>query len=762
MKPEKISTIVFTAYVLLSIFILSNCISEFTFNKSDELSLVDQVYPLLDAANSRWIYFASASRPFGMVNLSPDTQLEGDWGSGYIYDTDTIKGFSHIHGWQIGGVSVMPVSFENDAVSLLNDYYSPFDHAEEIAKVGYHKVELKRFNIKAELTSTKRVGFHQYHFPSGQKSGVIFQLSGNLGPSEMKDGKIIKVDNYTLHGEITNGPTIRRPKDFKVFFVIKFDSEIDSIIVSPKSALALFKKSQEVSKMKVGISYTSIENASLNISEELPEWDFQQIVNESRNEWNEWLGRIELKTNDSIQTRRFYTDLWHALQGRRTISDFNGAYPDNTKSEFRIGQIPLNKEGKPKFNHYNSDSFWGAQWTINTLWGLVYPEIYSEFVQSMMLYYKDGGLVPRGPSGGNYTYVMTGASSTPFIVSAFQKGIEIGDPEEVYEALKKNHMSLGIMAKAGYEHNTSLGGGLEHYLKLGFVPYPIPEGKFGFHQDGASLTLEYAYQDFTLAQMAKALGKVEDYNYFMQRSLNYKNVYDDESGWIRPKDIDGKWKEPFDPYEYENGFNESNGAQSTWFVGHDIKGLAELMGGEAKATEKLNGQFEVAAKRGFTSGNSHERGEDPERARIPINYGNQPSMQTAYIFNKLGRPDLTQYWAKEIIEKAFSGLSPDTGYNGDEDQGLMGSLAVLLKLGIFQLNGGTDQNPNYELGYALFDEVNIKLNNGKKLKFIKQGSGRYIDEVKFNNTNLTNLEIRHDELMKGGELVFKMKAETNN
>ncbi len=290
-----------------------------------------------------------------------------------------------------------------------------------------------------------------------------------------------------------------------------------------------------------------------------------------------------------------------------------------------------------------------------------------EFVQSFMQYYADGGLIPRGPSGGNYTYVMTGASATPFIVSAIQKGIVSENLEEIYEALKKNHLPGGIMGKAGYEHNTDLGGGLKHYIENGYVPYPIPEGNFGFHQDGASLTMEYAYQDWTLAQLAKKLGMEEDYQYFMKRALNYKNVYDSETTWMRPKDIHGLWLADFDPYNYEHGFNESNGAQSTWFVPHDLEGLAGLLGGKEKAVLKLNEQFEIAEKLGFTSGDAHDRELHPEYSSIPINYGNQPSMQTAQVFNYLDRPDLAQYWTRKVVDAAFSKLSPASGYNGDEE-----------------------------------------------------------------------------------------------
>ena len=476
------------------------------------------------------------------------------------------------------------------------------------------------------------------------------------------------------------------------------------------------------------------------------------------------LGRIKVEGNTEQQQRRFYTDLWHALQGRRVISDVNGAYPDNTGDQFRIGQIPLNEQGKPQFNHYNSDSFWGAQWTINTLWGLAYPDIYEEFVQSLLLYYQDGGLLPRGPSGGNYTHVMTGASSTPFVVSAFQKGIEGFDTELAYAAMKKNHLAGGTMGRAGYEHDSELGGGLEDYINKGFVPFPNPNGNFGFHQDGPSLTMEYAYQDWTLAQMAKALGKEEDYKYFLQRSGNYRNVFDKESGWMRPKDVTGKWKEPYDPYEYErSGFNESNGAQHTWFVPQDLNGLAELMGGREKAIQKLNSQFEQAAEMGFTSGDSHDRETHPEYRRVPINYGNQPSIQTLFVFNQLGRPDLNQYWTHQVIDSVYSGLTPYTGYNGDEDQGLMGSLAVLLKMGLFQMTGGTEENPVYQIGSPYFDKITIHLPEayypGGAFEIIarnRSGQNIYIDSASWAGKRLDALELRHKDIVQGGILQLNM------
>ena len=731
-------------------------------------NLTDKVYPLLDTENSRWFFFSSASRPFGMVNLSPDTEIDGAWGSGYKHGVDTIKSFSHIHAWQISGLSVMPVTVSNEKSDIIfADFYSKFSHDKEIIKPGYHKVELERYNIKAELTSTKRVGFHKYSFPKNKNAGILFNLNTVLGPCDNVDGVLEKTGDKELSGKLVAAATRRRPRPLIIYFKIELDKDIKTVEKDDKTGnyLIRFESTGEPVLMKAGISYTSIKNAANNIKAELPLWNFDKVVEDSHNEWESLLSRIEVKGGSDLDQKRFYTDLWHSLQGRRIISDVNGAYPDNTSDTFRVGQIPLNENGKPKFNHYNSDSFWGAQWTINTLWGLVYPEIKEEFVKSLLQYAKDGGLIPRGPSGGNYTYVMTGASSTPFIVSAIQQGIITKDLEDIYQTLKKNHMLGGIMAKSGYEHNTNLGGGLKHYINNGFVPYPIPEGEFGGHQEGAGLTMEYAYQDWTLAQLAKKLNHKEDYDYLLHRSKNYTNVYDTSSGWMRPKDEGGKWLENFNPYQIKVGFVESSSAQSTWFVPHDLTGLASLMGGNDKAVEKLNNQFKASEELNFTSGNSHAQELHPEYRRIPINYGNQPSIQTAFVFNALGRPDLTQYWSRKVIDKAFSGLSPATGYNGDEDQGLMGSLAVLMKMGLFQMNGGTDNNSEYQIGSPIFDVVTINLNQDyyKGEKFVIKAKNNdpnnvYLNKATHNEEAILDFTIKHKDITNGGELILEMNS----
>ena len=744
---------------------------------------VDLVYPQLDSENSRWIFFSSACRPFGMVNLAPDNDATGDWGSGYRYERDSVQFFSHIHGWQLSGIPVMPVTgtFKGHLGSKI--YGSAYSHDKEVVRPGYHSVFLESYGIKAELTSTTRVGFHRYQFPASKESYILLDLATFLGPSGTVKGAAKKVSDNEIKGYALMDKTTRRPKPVYVFFDIQFDTPFESMSDwqdgkilgaatdyegSNGGVFLKFNTSKgKTVQMKVGISYVDEDQAALNIQEELPHWDFDKVVRESQEVWNTYLTKIEIEGGTLQQQRRFYTDLWHSLLGRRIISDANGKYCDMTGPERKIKQIPLGKDGKPLFNHHNSDSFWGAQWTITTLWDLVYPKIASDFINSMLMMYDDGGLIPRGPSGGNYTAVMTGATTTPFIVGAYMKGIRTFDVNKAYEGMRKNHMPGGMMGKAGYEHNTANGGGIEYYMDKGYVPYPLDK-KWGIHQDGAAQTLEYASQDWCLAQMAKTLGKTKDYEYFMDRSTNWKNLFDPQTGWIRPKNMQGKFKEPFDPYQYENGFVEGNAAQATWFVPHDLQGLAKKMGGNDLTAAKLEASFKAAAKYDFTSGKSHSKELVEEYRRIPINYGNQPSIETAFVFNHIGYPWLTQYWSRKVVEQAFSDLTTSKGYNGDEDQGLMGSLAVLMKIGLFEMNSGSEVRPIIELGSPIFDKITIHLDpayyKGKTFEIeVKNNKPEnyYIQSATLNGKPLKSQWLFNDQITGGGKLTIELGPEAN-
>lgn len=767
--------------VLFLAFFISVSYAQKTVIKTRKSDLVEV---MVDAANSRFFYFSSATRPFGMVNLSPDMNLKGVWNTGYKYNEDTIRCFSHIHCWELSGIPVLPTTGKFKGHLGSDVYGSTYSHQNEIAKPGYHKIKLNTYGVTAEMTSTTRVGFHRYTFPKSDSSFIQFDFTTVLGSSETQEAKVTQTSDKQIVGEVVMAATIRRPKPITVYFVADFDKPFDQFggwkdgsiinvakeISGPRTgAFVRFKTNEnDVRMMKVAISYVSIEEAKKNLKAELVHWDFTRVVNESANEWDNWLGRIEVEGGTNIEQRRFYTDLFHALQGRRIVSDVSGSYIDNTGAKPLARNIPLGADGKPKYKMYNSDSYWGAQWSLNTLWHLVYPEVTEDFINSMLKMYDDGGLIPRGPSGGNYTYVMTGATTTPFIVSAYLKGIRGFDMAKAYEGMRKDHFPGGMMSKAGYEHKTFKGGGIEEYISMGYVPHPLHPIKYGFHQDGAAQTLEYAYQDFAMAQIAKVLNKQSDYDLFMQRSGNYKNVFNKEIGWMLAKDRSGKWADPVDILQYEHGFNEGNAAQYSWFVPHDVPGLIALHGGKDKFTDKLNFAFTEARKHGFVSGKSENPPEREAQRRVYINYGNQPCMQTPFLFNYAGKPWLTQYWTRQLIDSVYSGISPQKGYSGDEDQGLMGSLAVLLKIGLFSTDGGTSEKPFYEITSPIFKKITIKLNEkyypGKQFVIEAKNNvpgNLYIQSAILNGTAISKPFFDHSALIKGGSLLLQMGASPN-
>lgn len=770
--------------LLVSLFLLRGTVSSAQGVSKPKPRFVDLVEPMVDAAHSRFFYFSSASRPFGMVNLSPDMVLKGTWNTGYRYNEDTIKVFSHIHCWELSGIPVLPTTGAFKGQLGPDNYGSSYSHQQEIARPGYHKVVLKDYGVTAELSSTTRVGFHKYTYPKSADSHILFDFTTMLGSSETQSARVKKVSNQSIEGEVTMAATIRRPKPITVYFVTDFDKPFESfngwqdgkltgvqeqVSGSHNGVYVSFATAaNEIRQMKVAISYVSIEEARKNMQAELPHWDFNRIVKESSNEWNEWLSRIQVEGGTLTEQRRFYTDLWHALQGRRIVSDVSGTYIDNTGAQPRKRQIPLGANGKPKFNEYNSDSFWGAQWSLNTLWHLVYPEVTESFINSLLLMYDDGGLIPRGPSGGNYTYVMTGAATTPFIVSAYLKGIRGFDIAKAYEGMRKDHFPGGMMSKVGYEHTTFKGGGIEEYMELGYVPYPLSKIKYGFHMDGATQTLEYAYQDYALAQMAKVLGKKEDYEVFSKRALNYQNVFNKDTGWMWTRNREGKWNQPIDILQYEHGFEEGNAAQYTWWVPHDVKGLINMMGGAEVFANKLNRSFLEARTHSFVSGKSENPTDQELLRRVYINYGNQPCMQTPFLFNYAGKPWLTQYWTRQLIDSVYSGISPQKGYSGDEDQGLMGSLAVLLKIGLFSTNGGTSEKPFYEISSPVFNKITIKLHPkyypGKEFVIVARNNAPgnvYIRKASLNGISWNQPWFLHDTLVKGGKLVLDMDASPN-
>lgn len=741
---------------------------------------VDLVNPFVDSHRSRWFFFSSACRPFGMVSLSPDTDTEHSWGSGYLYDSKQIRCFSHVHNWQMSGVAVMPTVGEFKGHLGMNAYQSAFTHDGEIAKPGYHKVKLTDYDITAELTSTMRVGFHCYTFPKSDASYILFDTGAFLAHGPTAYSEVWKVSDKEIAGWEMMERTGRRPKDTPVYFYAQLSKPMDKVVswregriesnsnperISGKNAgMAVRFKTEKDEKvmLKVAISYVSVEQARKNMLTELSGWDFEQVKQSSFSEWNDWLGRIEVEGGSREQQIKLYTDLWHALLGRHVVSDADGHYMDMTSDFPRIRQIPLGEDGKPLYNHHNFDAWWGSHWSLNILWSMAYPKVMDNFCNTMIDMYQNGGLIPRGPSGGNYTYVMIGDPAVSFFASAYNKGIRNYDAELAYEGLRKNAFVGGIRDHAGYEHSkTAYSGGMKYYEEWGYVPDGRKDVE-GMHTTGASMTLEYAYQDWCLAQMAKTMGKLQDYEFFMKRSKNYRNLWNPESGYMQPRGEDGNWLPYFDPLELteKGGFCESNSAIYSHYVPHDMAGLIELYGGADQYVKRLNANFEKSESYGFFRSNKTKEGNWTD-------YGNQPGTGMAHLFSYAGAPWLTQKWVRKV-KAAYCDVTPYGGYRDDEDQGQMGALGVLMAIGLFEVDGGCAEKPFYEITSPLFDKVTIHLDNryysGKTFQIITKGNSTdnmYIQNASLNGKKWNKCWFYHEDFIKGGTLELKLGAKPN-
>ena len=730
------------------------------------------VEPRVGTTQTRWIHFSSACRPFGMASLSPDTRVSGDWGCGYYFEDSQIVGFSHVHDWQIAALLVMPVVGEVDPRGGPEAFASPFSHDDEVVKPGDHRVFLQRYGISAELTATLRAGVHRYTFPSGQPAAILVDLASTLGPSDMGEATLRQLSPRRFEGSVVNLPTRRRPKPLRVFFAIELDHDatLESFQGDAAHGTVHAIEGEQIRArlrldpvtrpvvLKAAISYTSCEAAWENMRAEAGDREFDAIRREAQGEWNSWLGRIEVEGGTDAQRARFYTDLFFALAGRRTFSDHAGTYIDNTGAVPTVRQIPRDETGAPRYRHFNSDAFWGAQWSITLLWSLAYPEIVDQFCSGFLDMYRDGGLIPRGPAGGNYTFVMTSAQTTALYVSAIHQNIaRFDDVEEVYQALRKNHFPGGLMSKCGYEHDTCLGGGIEDYMALGYIPEDLPP--VGFHTNGAAQTLEHAYNDWCLSQLARTLGKDEDARLFAARSQNYRNLFDANTGFMRPRHRDGSWLEPYDPFN-KRGWTEAGGWSYTFYVPHDVPGLIECFGSEDRFFAKLEECLSLAERDRFVAPHG-------EHEKNTLDFGNEPALAVAHLFHVAGRPHRTQYWVRRIFDTLKGGNSPRDGYGGDEDQGMMGAWNALVAMGLFSVDGACGVTPTYQLTTPIFDRITIHRDAryGPGGSFTIEAIGNrpgelgYLHSAALDGAPLPKLELTYGQFNSGNRLVVQVGAE---
>ncbi|MDR0815419.1 MAG: GH92 family glycosyl hydrolase, partial [Bacteroidales bacterium] len=742
--------------------------------------------PVINTADCRFDFFASASVPFGMVGLSPDTKHGDLWKSGYQWNEEYILDFSHIHNAQTAGVPVMPVTGACKGHLGLQASKSRFSHDKETVEMGYHKVYLEDYGITAELTSTCRVGLHRYTFPEAQEAHLLFDLGAALGPTQMDNAYVRQTGANEIEGYSIQTPTFRRKKPSIVFFVARTDRnfdgfagwkdsvlvEADNNIIAGKGSGAYLTfrhlKAGETILLKVAVSNVSLANARMNMETELPHWNFQQVKNDARKAWNDYLEVFRIEGGTHEQQVKFYTDLMHTGVGKRIANDVNGAYTDNTGALPVIRQLPM-ANGKPEHTFLEADGLWGSHWTLNILWSLVYPQYGNWMAETFLDYYRNAGTLARCSWGGNYSYVMVGDHATPLLAALLSTGRATFDEELAYAGARKNAFPGGIRDRAGYEAGEHpAGGGIDWYIEYGYVPVEIKDRGAGFHRGGTAMTLEYAYQDWCIARMAKKLGKPSDVDLFMKRSEYWRNVFDPAIGWARARLKSGEWLEPFAPVASDNAFNtpgfiESSSAIYTFYVPQNMNGLIAAFGGDRKFAARLDDNFEKAKPYRFvTPHGQHGAGW--------VDYENQPSCEMAHLFSHAGMPWKTQYWVRQVKDVTFGGTTPYDGYNGDEDQGQMGALGVLMAIGLFDIHGCVGDNPMLEITSPVFDKIIINVpsvENPAKANIFeivakrKKETDIYIQKAELNGKPLNSFQFAAADFLKGGRLELELGAKPN-
>jgi predicted alpha-1,2-mannosidase len=768
---------------IIGIFFLFSYTSETKIKT--EFNAVQYVDPQIGSVHGRWFFYTPAALPFGMAKIAPHTNAYeslGSWLPGGYDDRHTsIEGFGHFHEFQIGGVVVMPTVGPLKTIpgTLENPdegYRSRFDKKDEYAKPGYYSVFLKDYQLKAELTATERVGFHRYTFPESKESRLIFDIGHKQGESsDVMEAFAQLVNNNEIEGYVETYPEYAKfcdPGNYvKMYFVAQLskkpsfvgtfiDSKIqpnDSTTKGVRNGIFItFETAEnEVVEMQVGLSYTSIENARLNLVTEATGKSFDEVHRAATRRWNEMLERIRVDDSNEENKIKFYTGLYHALLGRGIASDVNGLYKLNGEG---IGQIPLDENGKPRYNHINTDGMWGGFWNLSQLWAMVYPEIFNQYLQSNINFYKETGWLHDGEAAGVYTNGVQTNFQGLLIASAYNCGFRDFDWETGYEAAVKNELEY---------RGRNLGNGkydLYYFVKNGYVPYQdtiIGNGwVFNF---GASHTLEYAFSSYAVAQMAKNRGNEADYSKLMEQAGYWKNLFDSESKFIRPKLPSGEFIKDFDPMKAWDGFQEGNAYQFTWFVPHDIAGLIENIGKDL-FNERLEKTFEESRKSLFGGG---EEIHSFSGVEMLYNQGNQPCLHQSWLFNYSGKPWLTQKWTRIICDE-FYGTEPLHGYGfgQDEDQGQLGAWYVMAALGLFDVQGHTNAEPTFQFGSPLFEKVSIQLSEdpGNRLVIETKDNGPenyYVRSLKFNGETIENTWLKRETLMQGGKLVFEMDSVPN-
>lgn len=701
--------------------------------------------------------FPGAVLPFGMVQLSPDTRTEGwDACAGYYYDDKAILGFSHRHLSGTGMTDFADILFTPfvdqlalDADTLKQYYPLSFSHQNETASPGYYKVVFDN-KITAELTATLRSGFHKYTFPSNQ-SGILIDMHHNLNNQKTHYAELEIINDYEIRGmRLTEGWSKR---DY-VYFHAKFDKPFSAKIAQKGKLIEGSKLKDENVKAilnfdakevnaKVGISPVDYEGALKNLDAENPNWDFEAISTKAQEAWQKELSRITVEGGTDTQKKVFYTGLYHVLIHPSLYSDVDKRYRGQ---DLEIHQL---EEG----SYYTIFSLWDTYRAAMPLISLLEPSLTNEFINSLLLKYQQGGLLPMWDIAGCYSGTMIGAHSTSVIADAYTKGIRGYDVDLAYKAMKRSipYDTTGVIVHHPAIWEWLMTKGKQYIADQEFIPAD---------QDvifATSRGLEYAYCDWALAQVAKDMGKNDDYEWLTKRGQYYKKYFDPQTGFMRALDSKGKFIEPFNP-SYSNHMNspycEGNAWQWTWFVPHDPQGLIDLMGGKDKFEKNLDELFNTTEK---VTG--EEASADISGLIGQYAHGNEPSHHIIYMYNYIGKSYKTQELADQIMETQYKAL-PD-GLSGNEDCGQMSAWYIFNALGFYQVAPG---DPTYTISRPLFDKVTVKLEGGKTLEIEtvnNSAKNKYVESVEVNGKQLKDLFFKHSDIAQGGKIVFIMSDKHN-
>ncbi len=671
--------------------------------------------------------YPATGRPFGMTQWTPETRTsEEKCISPYYYNDKYITGFRGSH-WMsgsctqdYGSASLMPFT-SGKPDTITRPPVSKYNHKNETTSPAYYKVVLDNFDITAELTGSTRSGIMRFTFPGKNCSYVLIRIN-----SDRKKGKLW-IDKQ--RNEIIGfNPVFRlyqgngQPAGFSGYFVFRFDKpfELEQLLQNSQQMILKFGN-EPVLNVKVGTSFTSIDAARNNMEKEILNMDIEKLRKASEDIWIQTLGKVQLRGGTPEDKTKFYTALYHCYQLPRIASDCDGSYQG-----FAQDTLIHKAEG---FDYYDDFSMWDTYRALHPLMTILEPKRTLDMVKSLVLKAQQGGWMPIFPAWGSYTAEMIGDHVSTMISDSYLKGITAFDVETAYRYMRQNAFD----SPADNEYKDGKGRrALVSYLKYGYIPLEDSVLNAFHKYEQVSRTLEYAFDDFALSGFAKALGKTADYESLIKRSGNWKNVFDNQTGFVRGRYADGKWIEPFDPYKKIQYICEGTPYQWTWYVPHDIQVLINVMGGQARFIDRLNEFFD----KGYYW------------------HGNEPDHQAAYMFAMAGQPDKTQEWVNRIINDEY-GTGPG-GLSGNEDAGQMSAWLAFSMMGFYPVCPASNQ---YIITTPTFDEVKIFLPDGKFFLITsigRENNNKYIRVITKNGAVFRNWYITHDEIINGSKFTFQI------